>query len=197
MRTAIVVIAILMTILNPQNASSQRRYILPCRADLIEVSREYARQQMGKTERNNRAPHVDQYCRVVGIPLGSPYCAAGQYWCYWEACKRLSIGLENIPLPRSGLAYDVYRHARRYGKETGFEPHVDDAVVWKNPGKITGHTARIFRVLENGWVDTYEFNTVILRGTQREGDGNSVKRRNLKMPLSRMQIVGLVGYERI
>lgn len=190
-----IIILTLIVLFMESPLHGQGRYVVSCRPDLIAVSAQIAEGEMGKTEKNNRAPHVDAYNRSVGVPLGSPYCASSQYWCYLEATKRLGLSTKEIPLPRTGLAYNVYLYGKKHGKRSEFTVKPNDHIIWKNPNKHTGHTERVKKVIGNGWVQTYAFNTAINKGTSREGDGNGLKNRNVLAPLGRMQLKGILGVE--
>jgi hypothetical protein len=170
------------------------RYVLGCRTDLLLESERVVRSEMGKTEVNNDAPHVARYNAVVGAHRNAPYCASGQYYGFYRACENLKLSCSNIPIPRTALAYNVFVYSKKNGSKTKYDARRHDLIVWKTPGKITGHVERVRKIIGGGWVETYAFNTIRNAGNPREGDCNAVKRRNIYSPLHRMQILGLVGF---
>jgi len=190
-------IIVLIVILTTPPVSSQVRHILGCRTDLLLESERVISQEMGKTELNNDASHVALYNTVAGVDRRSPYCASGQYYGFYKACQILGIPYKYIPIPRTALAYNVFLHGKKYGLKTEYEAHRHDLIVWKTPGKITGHIERVRNVIGGGWVDTYAFNTTRNVGNPREGDCNAIKRRNIYNPLHRMQVLGLVGFREV
>jgi hypothetical protein len=57
---------------------------------------------------SNDHPRIDEYCKNVGIPRYSPYCAASVYTWYKEASETLHI---KNPAYKSGATAEVYRAA--------------------------------------------------------------------------------------
>ena len=174
------------------------RYTLPCRYILIDKSREICKSQMGLREKtgHNDGLHVENYLKAVGLnPKGKyPYCYAGQYWTYLQACIELNICLNEIPIPKSGLANAPYNFAVKHGKKTRYKTKKNDFLIWR--GDKGGHIERIDSVGKAGWVYTYGFNTSNGKtGNQREGNINSRRSRNIFHLLNRMRVRGLVGLE--
>jgi hypothetical protein len=166
--------------------------------EILTVSERYLKSQVGLKEKtgHNDGPHITRYMNAVGLSgsRGYPYCAAGQVWCLWMACKDL-----NEPYPfskRSGLANFFYTDAVKHGRLCNTnEPKKHNLVVWKSPKNNTGHVERIDSVGEKGWVWTVGFNTSNgLLGSQRDGNGVFRVKRNLKSPLGRLRLRGLVGF---
>ena len=176
-------------------AYAQQRYVLPTKSELVQASYQIMLGQLGTTESGyNRGIMIDDYNRSIGNPLGASYCQAGQYWCYWTACNKLNIPYLYIPMPRNGLANSTFDNAKKHGYLTGYTPKLHDFIVWRMPGGYTGHIERITEVLKAGWVVTVGFNTSSgVRGSQDNGDGCFKRKRNIKAPLGRKSIRGLVG----
>lgn len=191
----VLILAILALFTIPSVIEAQERHELGCRSDLLLESEKFVIGEMGKTERNNDAPHVADYNNTAGTSAKSPYCASGQYWTYFEAAKKLGLNIKEIPIPKTALAYNIFLHGKKHGERTEYIAKRHDFINWKIPKKINGHVERIKSVLEGGWVETCAFNTSPNKGDQREGDINTVKRRNIYHPLQRMQIIGLTGFE--
>lgn len=191
----VILLAMILCLLAIPPAKSQLRHELPCRSDLLVESEKIAAGEMGKTEKNNIAPHVRMYNKIVGTSPQSPYCASGQYYCYYAAAQKLGLAAGEIPIPKTALAYNVYLEGKKRGVRTGYAARIHDFINWKVVGKINGHIERVKSVLQGGWVETYAFNTSGNSGDPREGDYNAVKRRNIYHPLHRMQILGLTGFK--
>jgi hypothetical protein len=163
-------------------------------ADLIEHSKEIMLGEVGKIETGHNRGIADKYNKALGLPLGSPYCQSGQYWCYWVACQKLHYTYRLIPMPRSGMANATYDFIKKNGTKTRYIPRVHDFIVWKSPRNYTGHIERIIVVGRAGWVKTVGFNTSSGRkGSQRDGGGVWIRNRNIYNPLGSRRIRGLAG----
>ena len=170
------------------------KYTLYCRQDLLVTSREIAVGQAGVTEKGrNRGKMIERYLNSVGLKAGLPYCAAGQYWCFAEACRVLQIPFENIPVLRTGLANAMFNHAMRHGKRVRFHPAPDDLIIWRRGKSPFGHVERIVATGKAGWVYTIGFNTVKYSGKVRR-EGVFFHRRNMNTFLGRMHIRGIIGF---
>ncbi len=171
----------------------QQRYNVFVDSLLVEKSRDILFAQLGVREAGrNRGEMVDVYNKVVGLPLGSPYCQAGQYYCYWKASRDLGRIYNNYPVPRNGMAISTFYLAKRTGEKSKYEASVDAFIVWKHREGASGHIERIIGVMKKGWVKTIGFNT----GSQSQDDGEGVfeKKRNIHFPLTRIKfILGIVG----
>lgn len=171
---------------------SQSRYELECPKELIKCSYEFLIGEIGKTETGNNRGIADAYNRSIGNPLGSPYCQAGQYWCYVQACTKLNLPYYLIPMPKNGLANSTFDYAKRLGKRTAYIPQVHDFIIWKSFRDYTGHIERTVEILKGGWIYTVGFNTG--SRSQDNGEGVAKVKRNIKFPLNRIKkIRGLVG----
>jgi hypothetical protein len=150
--------------------------------------------EVGKKETGENRGIADVYNKAIGNPLGSPYCQAGQYWCYLKACAELNLQPFEIPMPRNGLANSTFDYIKKYGVKTKYNPKVHDFIIWKSPEGYTGHIERIIAVGKAGWVTTVGFNTSSgLSGSQDNGGGVWKRKRNIYHPLGRKKIRGLSG----
>ena len=194
MKKCIIVIPLILSLLQIRLESSQNRYILECKQSLIDKSREVLYNQVGVREvGNNSGQRVAEYLRSVGLGIGNPYCYAGQYYCFFESSKLLNLPIESIPIPKTGLANNVFDYAQKRGLKTKYGAFIDDLIVWKYDKKISGHVERcISKSSPTGNVKTIGFNTG--DGDQREGQGVFIKTRNIKTRLGRMMVRGLVGF---
>lgn len=143
-----------------------------------------AESQIGVREappNSNRGAEVDAYVRAVGVPLGSPWCAAFVYWCFAGAASQL--GVDN-PVVESGGCMDHWRRARAQGVRSFTGPQAQDDPSLVQPGHIfimdhgggLGHTGLVKRV-QGGLLDTIEGNTNVLGS--RQGDGVYEKERRV------------------
>jgi len=194
MERSMIVRLVLILVLLSCPLFSQQKYILECREDLLMTSREILIQQIGIEEQGrNDGEMIRRYLASVGLKQGIPYCAAGQYWCFYEACRLLNISKSFIPLPRTGLANGFFTYAQKKGHRSRFFPKIDDLLIWRKPKSIHGHVERIISVDSGGWVTTVGFNTrKKINGEKVEGV--FTQRRNIYHPLRRMYVRGLVGF---
>ncbi len=173
------------------------RYVMTCRSELIQASADSAIAQVGVKERTGRNDGymVEQYLKSVGLRKGNPYCAAGQYWCFYSACQDLSFALSEIPIKRTGSTVSMFNHAMKNGRKTFPFPKVNDLIFWKKPRVWRGHVERIIEVMKAGWIRTVGFNTSSGRkGSQDDGEGVYIRKRNYKHFIGRMAVRGFVGF---
>jgi hypothetical protein len=172
---------------------SQKRYELNCREELVNVSLDSAICQVGIREKSNRNDgDVEKYLRIFNLKRGNPYCAAGQYWCFYRAALDLKMSLKEIPLLKSALAFAMFNHAKNNGVRTNFNPVRNDLIFWRKKNSVRGHVERIISVGKSGVVFTVGFNTVN-KNTGEEGV--FLQKRNLHQPLGRLVVRGVVGFD--
>ena len=187
---------VIAAILTSSTAIEQSRYELErgTPVELISKSKEIMLNEVGKKETGKNRGIADKYNKVLGLPLGSPYCQSGQYWTYWKAAKELGYSTSDIPMPRSGMANATYDYIRRRGLKTAYKAKVNDFIIWKSPTSYSGHIERIISVGRAGWVKTVGFNTSSgRRGSQWNGGGVWIRNRNIRHPLLIRKIRGLAG----
>ena len=188
---------LIFILLLPLVCQAQVRYEIHCRSDVLNKSYCILRQQVGVKEKtgHNDGKQIAVYLKSVGINYPAAYCAAGQYWCFYEACIYFNYSTDEIPIPRSGMANAAYDYARRYGKRTGYIPQKHDLIVWRN-SKGFGHIERVVYTGQVGWVITIGFNTSNGQsGSQYEGNGVFKRKRNIYHWLGSRKIRGLVGFK--
>lgn len=178
------------------SAAAQVKTVLLVDKCLLEVSLDSAKAQVGVCELtgHNNGAMIEKYLSSVNLKRGNPYCAAGQYWCFWAAAIDLDIGINNIPIKRTGLANDMMNDALSNGKKSAFRPQKHDLLVWRKGKTSFGHIERIFHVQSGGWVQTIAFNTSSHTIDQKHIEGVFFKRRNVYHSLSRMAVRGLIGF---
>ncbi len=78
---------------------------------LTERAIDIAVSQIGTKEvGRNRGLKVEAYQASVGLPAGSPWCAAFVYWCYEQAAEQ--AGVRN-PVPRTGGVHKMFLRGRK------------------------------------------------------------------------------------
>lgn len=183
------------------NSLSRKRYILNIDSTLLVRSYSLALTQVGVTEKTgkNDGPQVESYLKVVGLPKGYPYCAAGISWSFWCTAIDLKQNRKFIPFPLTASSQIVYDYSRKNGKEAIDQKSAKyDFFVWRKKDSYGGHIAWIDSVQQKGWVRTLEFNTSAGNaGSQRDGGGVYMKRRNIIHPLGAMAIRGFIGFNKI
>jgi hypothetical protein len=174
---------------------SQNKFEIPANGILLEKSLEIALKQVGTTEASNRNDGpVEKYWRSVGLISPSSYCAAGIYYCFYEACKQSNLPISLIPIPRTGLAQVIFNFAKSNGIKTSYKPEKHNLIVWRKGQTSFGHIEKIFKVQNAGWVQTVAFNT---KDQVSGKEGVFIKKRNIYHPIGRLKILGLVGFNAI
>jgi hypothetical protein len=186
---------LILLLITGNKAVAFEKYLLECRKDILELSEKYTVSQIGTLEKKGRNDgDVYKYQKLLGIRVGSPYCAAGLYWCFWRSVNDLELSDNDIPIIKSAVANDIFNDAMRRGKISDYYPDRHDLIVWRKPKSWSGHIERVLEVKKAGWVITVGFNTINNSGQQ----GVFRKKRNVFHPLGRLAIRGLIGFrERI
>ncbi|HPD33898.1 MAG TPA: hypothetical protein PKV40_06115 [Candidatus Kapabacteria bacterium] len=186
---------IVLIFLLPITLYSQCKYELPANSQLLDKSMQIAIAQVGTIEKSNRNDGaVEKYWRAVGLTAPSPYCAAGVYFCFAEGCKQLNLPISHIPIPRTGLAQAIYNYAKSNGKKQIYKAKIHNLIVWRKGQTTFGHIERIINVQEAGWVHTVAFN---VKNEATGKEGVFIKKRNIYHPISRLKVLGLVGFNAI
>lgn len=116
----------------------------------------------------NSGPRVEEYLSLVGVPAGSPWCAAFVGWCYRQAG---AVRLPALPAAVRGWASSSL-------VELVSSPQRGDLFYWlRRNGR--GHIGLVTRV-GKVWVETIEGNTN--SAGSREGD-RVMRRRRLRAGL--------------
>lgn len=142
---------------------SERERILNIAASLV-----------GNTEThgNNRSPLIDQMNRLTGVPMGSPYCASFNSWCYNQA------GIDRTRWPLTAWSPSWVARPTWTRAKGGKEPLPADAFGLYWEGR-TRHTGLIKEWGAGKSARTVEANTAPTAesGDQANGDGIWIKRR--------------------
>lgn len=185
-------ILIFIIIFSVTDMPALTKYELFCRKDLLLVSERIAQMQLGtiETKCQNKG-NVYKYQIAAGIALGSPYCAAGQYYCFLKAVDCLNVDKANIPIPRTGLANNIYIYARKKGVKVPFQLNKHDLIIWRFKNSLHGHIERVVKVGKAGNVETIAFN---VKSNDLKQCGVFIKKRNVYHVLGRMTVRGIVGF---
>jgi len=199
MRRLIVLVILLLLVVTIESLP-KTKYLIPCKAKLIQASRDSAIAQVGVREKTGRNDgyKVEQYLKSVGRFKGDAYCAAGLYWCFYSSCLALNYPLTDIPIFRSGSTVTIFNEAIRVGYKMTPTPFDNDLIFWRKPNEWKGHVERIIEVMKAGWVKTVGFNTSSgTEGSQDDGGGVYFRKRNVNHFLGRMVLRGFIGFKPI
>ena len=181
--------------------STVYRYVLDIDSSLLVVSHHIAKSQIGVVEKTNRNDgEVDKYLKVVGLGgTREPYCAAGLSWSFLEGAFFIGKDKKYIPFPMTAGSQVVYNHAKKNGKiDKTNTTQKYDFFVWRQKNSTKGHIGMIDSVMVKGWVKTIEFNTSEGNvGSQRDGGGVWLRKRNLIQPMGMLLVRGRVGFNLI
>jgi hypothetical protein len=175
-------------------AMMPKRYLLPSSLQIVDDSRKVMLSQVGTKEATGRndGVQIEKYLGSVKIYVPAPYCAAFVYFCFAE----VACDITQIPIPRTAVANNIYNYARKKGVLANYAPAIDDLITWKYSNSWSGHIERIYEIHKAGWVLTVGANTSNGKtGSQREGNGVFIRRRNIYHPVGRMFVRGLVGWK--
>ncbi len=182
---------VILLLISLTQLSAQTKYCLPCREDILRASLDSAVSQVGTVEKTNRNDgDVEKYLSIFNLNKGNPYCAAGQYWCFFTACIDLKLSTKEIPIVKSALANTIYQKAKTRGRKIKYRAELNDLIVWRIPKNKHGHIERIYKKLSRIWVLTIAFNVKSKSGRE----GVFIKKRNILSPLGRLRIRGLIGF---
>ncbi len=195
-----VIITILLLLVASVETFSLQRYLIPCEGKLLLLSRDSLLAQVGVKEKTGRndGRKVESYLRSVGLVKGNPYCAAGQYWCFYSSATVLEMTNKSIPIYRTGSTVTMFNEAMKIGQKSNPYPIIDDLMFWRRPNEWRGHVERIIEVKKAGWVVTVGFNTSSGdKGSQYDGGGVYLRKRNIHHFLGRMVVRGFIGFKTV
>jgi hypothetical protein len=196
----LIILVLLLHLVATIESLPKTKYLIPCKAKLIQASRDSAIAQVGVREKTGRNDgfKVEQYLKSVGRFKGDAYCAAGQYWCFYSSCLALKSPLTDIPIFRSSSTVTMFNEAIRVGYKMTPTPFDNDLIFWRKPNEWKGHVERIIEVMKAGWVKTVGFNTSSgTEGSQDDGGGVYFRKRNVNHFLGRMVLRGFIGFKPI
>jgi hypothetical protein len=174
------------------SANSIHKYNLKCRKDVLQTSEQIMLFQVGIVETAHNRGIAEIYLSSVGLGAGYPYCAAGQYYCYLEAVKKLKLPQNLIPFTRTGLSRKILSDAAKKGSPAIFQPCRNDFIIWRVIGSSwQGHIERVISVGNAGWVTTAGFNVKLTDGKE----GVAIKKRNIYHIIGKLKVAGIVGFE--
>ncbi len=89
----------------------------------------------------------------------------------------------------------MYNEGVKRGSKVTPKPKYNDLIFWRKPNTWSGHVERIIEVLKAGWIRTVGFNTSSgATGSQSNGEGVYIRKRNVNHFLGRMLIRGYLGF---
>lgn len=142
--------------------------------DLAELIVKKAESFLGEREIHgpNRSPFVDALNKYMRVPLGSPYCQSGAYFCADLVCKEL--GLINPLTKTAGTQVAWQKAPEKYKRQRAQK---GDFAYWRSrKNKAQGHAGVVSKdQLSEPDFDTVEFNTDTLGS--RDGGGVLRKKR--------------------
>lgn len=187
-------IKLVLVLLFVSSVQAQTKYNLTCSYELFEQSLRELYKLEGIQEATNRndGKIINTIQKTCGIPAGSSYCAATQYYTFKSAADSLGLTSSGIPISRNGLAQAHFNYAKANGRQVRYFAEVGDLIVYKRGNTGFGHIGRVIIVGEMGWVYTIEGN-VTSNNTKKQGIFR--KKRNIAMPIDKiLNIKGLVGF---
>lgn len=150
----------------------------------LDFARRIVESKLTETHGPNRAPLIDAMNRAVGVPLGSPWCAAYVSFCFRQAGQR--------PFPFSASS----QHIRRWFDGNDWFSNDPQALRewggalfgWTLPGGAHGHIGFVANRWTEGRkivaIQTLEGNTSPRTGG-RNGEGAYALRRDVPVDRSR------------
>ena len=170
---------------------SANKYVLKCRKDVLIESEKIMLSQVGIPEIPKNRGIAEVYLASVGLESGNPYCAAGQYYCYLQAVRKLKLSAKNIPIAKTGLSRKILSEASTRGIKVRYHPQRHDLIIWRKIGSSwQGHIERIISTGKAGWVTTVGFNVKMADGRE----GVSFKKRNMYHLIGKLRTAGIVGF---
>lgn len=194
------ILVLILAVVGYIESFSIGKYLIHCNEKLLSASHDSLLVQVGVKEITGRNDgfKVEQYLNSVGLSKGNPYCAAGQYWCFRSSCKDLKLPVSEIPIYRTGSTVIMYNEGVKKGIKQTPKPKCNDLIFWRRPNTWSGHVERIIEVLKAGWIRTAGFNTSSgILGSQNDGEGVSIRKRNVNHFLGRMAVRGYLGFNPI
>jgi hypothetical protein len=151
-------------------------------------------EQVGNIEIGENGGIAQKYLKSVGLKGNYPYCAAGQYFCFAEACIKIEMNESNIPISKTGLSRAILSDAKRVGVKIKAIPEKHDLIIWRvRNHNWKGHIERVISNAKSGWIITIGFNVSLGNGKE----GVAIKKRNIYHPLGKMLVAGIVGFKGI
>lgn len=164
------------------------KYEIKTSEELICKAHNIAKNELGTVEiGNNSGEEIAKYLASVDLKEGFNYCAAGIFWAFDSASKKLNIA---NPLPKTGVANQLFNYAKNNGERSEYLSQKYDLIVWRKYNSWQGHIEWIAEVQKAGWVKTIAFNS-----SKNGKQGVFYQRRNIYHPLGRLKIRGLIGFE--
>lgn len=167
--------------------------------EVLPIWHQFCWDEMGKKELTgqNDGAHITKYMNWAHLSGKKKYayCASGLLSQLDKACQQVGVA---FPFSKHSASANYYfDNAKKIGvKVSDTTPQIYDLIIWKNKPSYSGHIESVKFNRDNDLVvDTYAFNTSNgMSGSQREGNGNFERIRDLSKDLGKMYVRGLVGF---
>ena len=108
---------------------------------------------------SNRHPWIDAVLRVLGVPLGSSYCAAGATYCLREAARATGLAMPVAGSPGARALLEQFRSAgRSLPSDRWAELYPGCLAFWPRGKGWQGHVGVVEEVRADGGLVCIEFN---------------------------------------
>ncbi len=170
------------------SARSQESYVLEAAESAIINSRAILKSSVGikETGCNNCGKDIDRILAPLNLRRVA-WCQALQYYCFWATG-------ETVPIKKTAGSQDCFNDARRRGRKVPYHAEIDALLIYRTVNSWTGHSARIIKLGDMGWVRTIEGNTGNGLNT-RDGDGVYKRKRHLYNPVGKLRVMGTIIFE--
>jgi len=170
------------------SARSQESYVLEATESAIINSRAILKSSVGikETGCNNCGKDIDRILAPLNLRRVA-WCQALQYYCFWATG-------ESVPIKKTAGSQDCFNDARRRGRKVPFHAEVDALLIYRTVNSWTGHSTRIIKLGDMGWVRTIEGNTGSGINV-RDGDGVYERKRHLYNPVGKLRVMGTIIFE--
>ena len=176
-----------------------KRYIVECDAKLLESSQQIMINQLGVLEKSNKNDgDVAKYLNLFGLGEGYAYCAAAQYYCFYQAAVKNGYDVNEIPVFPSPLALKMFAETRKNAifKEKLSELKTNDLIFWRRRNTPFGHTERVLEVISKIKVITIGFNVKPDKPSTLN-QGVHLKKRIFKHPIGTLSLYGAIGFKSV
>jgi len=176
-----------------------KRYTVECDDKLLDYSNQIMISQLGVVEKSNKNDgEVAKYLTLFGLGEGYAYCAAAQYYCFYQAAKTIGFDEDKIPVFKSALALKMFAETRKKAifeeKLTELKKH--DLIFWRRRNTPFGHTERVVEVVSKMKVITIGFN-VKPDKQSTQNQGVHLKKRIFKHPIGNLSLYGAIGFKSV
>jgi len=190
-------IAIVVLLFSTCFAYAVDLYEYPIEYSVLQTADSLIHADIGLSEKTGRndGKHIRKYHEAIGLNYNNhyPYCQMFISWAFWQAGGQTFKGIK--PLATAG-SQRCFQNFRRYGKQSDREARKGDLLIFRVPRTNRGHSTYIVGVINGTTFETAEANTSNgLVGSQREGNGNYYRVRDISTRYGRLTAYGFCGWE--